>query len=245
MSQRCLVLGGSGYVGAEVCRVLAAAGARVMLTYFRNEGTAREVAAATGALALQVDLTDFASAASVVPRAGEALGGLDAIVQCVGTAGDPELYRGATATGPEKFLKIDAAGWDEMMDITARSTFAVCQAAARVMEHGRIVIVGSMDGVKTVPAPVHYAASKGALRAMVQAMAKALGERGILVNMIAPGVLDGGLARHLSKELLDEYIRHCSLKRTGTAREVADCVAWFALENTYVNGQAILLDGGL
>jgi 3-oxoacyl-[acyl-carrier protein] reductase len=245
MSARCLVLGGSGYVGAEVCRVLTDAGAQVVLTYFRNDRIAHDVARATGAHALQADLTEFAAAASVVEQAHAVLGGLDAVIQCVGTAGDPELYRGVSATGVEKFLKIDAAGWDEMLDITARSTFAVCQAAARVMTGGRIVIVGSMDGVKPVPAPIHYAAGKGALRAMVQTLAKALGERRILINMIAPGLLAGGLARHLSQALLNEYLKHCSLKRLGTARDVADCVAWFALENTYVNGQTVLLDGGL
>jgi NAD(P)-dependent dehydrogenase (short-subunit alcohol dehydrogenase family) len=110
---------------------------------------------------------------------------------------------------------------------------------------GQIVVVGSMDGVKTVPAPVHYAAGKGALRAMVQALAKELGEKRILVNMVAPGILEGGLARLLSDELLQEYLKHSSLRRTGTAREIAELVAWLALENTYVTGQSIVLDGGL
>ena len=99
--------------------------------------------------------------------------------------------------------------------------------------------------MKSVPAPVHYASGKGALRAMVQALAKELGKQRIRINMVAPGILDGGLARLLSDDLLQEYLKHCSMKRTGSAAEIAEFVAWLATENTYVTGQSIVLDGGL
>jgi 3-oxoacyl-[acyl-carrier protein] reductase len=244
---RCLVLGGSGYVGAEVCRTLAALGARVAFTYWTNEQGARALSAALpGTLALRADLRDFSQTVDAVERAAGHWGGLDALVQCAGTAGDPALYKGRGAAH-DRLQTITEGGWDEMMDLTAKSSFVACQAAARSMgaRGGQIVIVGSMDGVKTVPSPVHYAAGKGALRAMVQALAKELGERAILVNMVAPGILEGGLARLLSGELLQEYLKHCSLKRTGTALEVAQLVGWLVMENSYVTGQSIVLDGGL
>lgn len=243
--RRCLVLGGSGYVGTEVCRVLAARGARVVFTYRNNAAAASALQAELpGSRALRVDLTRYADVAETIAQAVSAWGGLDALVQCAGTAGDPSLYR---AGNNDKFLEITESGWDDMMDLTAKSTFAASAAAARAMNGsgGHIVIVGSVDGVKTVPAPIHYAAGKGALRAMVQALAKELGARGILVNMVAPGILDGGIARWLDPELLQEYLKHCSLRRTGTAREIAEFVAWLTLENTYVTGQSIVLDGGL
>jgi len=237
-ARRCLVLGGSGYVGSEVCRLLAERGARLVYTYRRSEMQH------AGALGLRVELTQFAAVESAVQQAAAHLGGLDALVQCAGTAGDPALYQGK---GEAKLQRISEHGWDEMMDVSAKSTFAACRAAARVMgaQGGQIVVVGSMDGVKSVPAPVHYAAAKGALRAMVQALAKELGEKRILVNMVAPGILEGGLARLLSDELLQDYLKHSSLKRTGSAREIAEMVAWLALENSYVTGQSIVLDGGL
>jgi 3-oxoacyl-[acyl-carrier protein] reductase len=246
VAQRCLVLGGSGYVGAEVCRVLAARGARVAFTYHTGEDRARALAnELKGAPALCADLRDYAQCVDAVERAAAHWGGLDVIVQCAGTAGDPALYKGK-GIAQERLQRITEAGWDEMMDLTVKSSFGACQAAARAMDAGgQIVIVGSMDGVKTVPSPAHYAAGKGALRAMVQALAKELGARGILVNMLAPGILEGGVARLLSDELLQEYLKHCSLKRTGTAHEVAQFAAWLAMDNTYLTGQAIVLDGGL
>jgi len=245
--RRCLVLGGSGYVGAEVCRVLRAQGAQVAFTYWTNEQSAEALSAELpGTIAWRADLRNFAQVVQAVERSASHWGGLDALVQCAGTAGDPTLYE-RKGSAHDKLQRITEEGWDEMMDVTAKSSFAACQAAARSMGErgGQIVIVGSMDGVKTVPAPIHYAASKGALRAMVQALAKELGERGILVNMVAPGILEGGLARLLSDELLREYLKHCSLRRTGTALEVAQFVCWFVMENTYVTGQSIVLDGGL
>jgi len=245
---RCLVLGGSGYVGSAVCRALASQGMRVAFTYWKNDASAKSLAdELPGSVALRADLTQFAQATAAVDSAAQIWGGLDALIQCAGTAGEPSLYTRDAAVKPDRLLAISESGWDEMMDLTSKSTFAACQAAARAMGEGggHIVVVGSMDGVKSVPSPVHYASAKGALRAMVQALAKELGKRRILVNMIAPGILDGGVARLLSEQERQEYVKHCSLKRIGTAAEIAQFVAWLVTENTYVTGQSILLDGGL
>ena len=196
---------------------------------------------------MQLDLRNFQDTFQAVEKMSEHLGGLDVLIQCAGIAGDGSLYK-TNGHGPsDKLLKITESGWDDMMDITAKGTFAACQAAARLMQSGggHIVIVGSMEGVKTVPAPVHYAAGKGALKAMVQALAKELGKCGIIVNMVAPGILEGGASNVVSKELKDEYIKHSSLSRLGTFRETAEWVVWLAMENTYLSAQAILLDGGL
>jgi 3-oxoacyl-[acyl-carrier protein] reductase len=246
-TRRCLVLGGSGHVGSSVCRTLARSGAEIVFTYFRRENEARALAEAIpGARSLQVDLRDMSAIDRLVEGVAKNWGGLDALVQCAGTAGDPSLYQTNGNSPAQRFLSITEMGWDQMMNTTARSTFAACKAAARFMKPGaQMVIVGSMDGVKSVPSPVHYAAGKGALRAMVQALAKALGEEKILVNMIAPGILEGGMASLLSDDLLKEYLKHCSLKRVGTFQEVAEWVAWLVMENTYITGQSILLDGGL
>ncbi len=244
-----MVLGGSGYVGSEVCRALALDGAKLVFTYFKGEGRAKELELnLPGSKSLRADLHRFDESSRVVEQAASLLGGLDVLVQCAGTAGDPVLYRGRAGNGVDKFLSIDEKGYIEMMELTVKGTFAAAQAASKIMRAqggGQILIVGSMDGVKSVPAPIHYAAAKGALRAMTQALAKELGRYGIRVNMIAPGILDGGRGALLSEELLNDYKTHCALKRLGSAREVASVVAWFAARNTYVTGQSVLLDGGL
>jgi len=139
-------------------------------------------------------------------------------------------------------------GWDAMLSVnTKASFFAVRRLAALMRGRGavNVVLLGSIDGVKPAPAPVHYAASKAALAGMIKAMAKELGPHGIRVNSVAPGVLENGLSHTLPEELRREYLKHCGLKRLGRIEEVANLVAWLATENTFVTGQTMILDGAL
>ena len=249
-SPHCLVLGGTGYIGSAVCRLLHECAARLAFTYHTNGEMARELAEQLkGSLPLRADLASYADTRRVVREAAGSLGGLDVMIQCAGTAGDPTLYSTHQPDDHEKFLRITEAEWDAMSNVTVRSTFAACQEATLFMRQNRgggsIVIVGSIDGVKPLPAPVHYAAGKGALRSLTEALAKELGRDNIRVNLVAPGILEGGIARHLDPRLLQDYLEHCSLKRAGKSAEVAEVVVRLALENTYVTGQSILLDGGL
>lgn len=243
---RCFVMGGSGYVGAEVCRTLAARGARVAFTYRTRVDEARELESELpGSRAFAMDLREADGVRATVSEAAGMWDGLDAVIQCAGTAGEAALYQVASDGSRERLGRIDDAAWDEMMDVTVRGTFIACRAAVPHMRGGQIVLVGSMDGVKALPSPQHYAAAKGALRSMVQSLAQELGPANILANMVAPGLLDGGMAKLLGPELVRDYLDHCALQRLGTARDVAEMVAYLALENSYVNGQSILLDGGL
>ena len=80
---------------------------------------------------------------------------------------------------------------------------------------------------------------------VTRAMAKELGEHKIRVNMVAPGIMEDGISKTLVDSLMQEYVKHCGLKRVGKLSEIASIVAWFAQHNTYVTGQIILADGGL
>jgi 3-oxoacyl-[acyl-carrier protein] reductase len=202
-----------------------------------------------GSFPFYADLASYTDTRRVVREAAELLGGLDAMIQCAGTAGDPALYTTHHPDDHGKFLAITEAEWDAMSNVTVRSTFAACQEATLFMSRngsgGSIVIVGSIDGIKPLPAPIHYAAGKGALRSLTEALAKELGRDNIRVNLVAPGILEGGIARHLDARLLQDYLEHCALKRAGKSTEMAEVIVRLALDNTYVTGQSIVLDGGL
>jgi NAD(P)-dependent dehydrogenase (short-subunit alcohol dehydrogenase family) len=243
---RCLVFGGSGALGRVVCATLAEQGARVAFTWHSGEAVMKDLLPRLpGGLARRLDLRSVAEIEKTIDEVAQAFGGIDAFVQCAAVA----------LTGPASGPKVhhlmgdvDEAGWDGMMDVNVKSTFFAARKVAKVMKRGgggNIVLVGSIDGVKSVPSPVHYAAAKGALGGMTLSMAKELGEHQVRVNLIAPGILEAGLSRILPEELLQEYLKHCGLKRTGKLAEIAALLAWFARKNSYVTGQTILADGGL
>jgi NAD(P)-dependent dehydrogenase (short-subunit alcohol dehydrogenase family) len=243
---RTIVIGGSGYVGAAICRQLVRDGHAVVFTYCRNAAPARALAEELGVSALALDLAAEETIAPVLQKACEALGGLDALVIASGLAtaheraGQP-LVPAWHEVAPDAFRR--------MLAVNVTGPFLACQWAAGRMapqRRGRMVIIGSIDGVKPVPSPVDYACCKAALVGLVQSLAKDLGRHQILINLIAPGILDGGIAALLSPELHAEYVKHCTLKRVGTPAEIA---AWAAFligtRNTYVTGQTVILDGGL
>jgi NAD(P)-dependent dehydrogenase (short-subunit alcohol dehydrogenase family) len=238
---RVIVLGASGTLGRVVTRSLAAAGARVGLTFRTGQAVAGELAAELdGAVSRHLDLTLTADIPRVLAELRDELGGLDALIHCA-TIG--------STTADASFDTVEStteAGWDRLMSVNVRSAFFATQYAASVMPGGgNLVLLGSIDGVKSVPAPIAYATSKGALRAMATSLAKELGPRNLRVNVVAPGVLEAGASRLLPDDLRAQYLRHSGAKRLGRLEEIAALCTWLLLENTYVTGQTIVVDGGL
>jgi len=243
---RCLVFGGSGALGRVVCETLASQGARVAFTYHTRSEIAKSLTERLpDTVALTLDLASLSDVERVVDEAASALGGLDAFVQCAGVA----VTTGRDQGGSHPTIsQVGERAWDDMMDVNVKSTFFALRRVVEVLRSsggGNIVLVGSVDGVKPVPAPVHYAASKGALTGMIAALAKELGEHNVRVNMVAPGILEGGISGALEDRLMKEYLKHCGLKRLGRLSEVANVVAWLVRHNTYVTGQTVLVDGAL
>lgn len=243
---RCLLFGGSGALGRVVCETLARQGARVAFTYHARADVAKSLTERLpDTVALSLDLVSLSDVERVVDEAASALGGLDAFVQCAGVAVTTALEQGGSHP---TIAQVDERAWDDMMAVNVKSTFFAVRRVAEVLRAsggGNIVLVGSIDGVKPVPAPVHYAASKGALSGMIAALAKELGEDNIRVNIVAPGILEGGISSVLDDRLMKEYLKHCGLKRLGRLPEVANVVAWLVRHNTYVTGQTMLVDGAL
>ena len=219
-------------MGSAVCRALLRGGARVAFTYHRRPVDL------PGAEGFAADLSRFDDASAVVGKAASALGGLDVLVQCAGAVG---------ADSQARLADIDEAELDAMLALTVKSTFAAVRAALEPLSasKGRVILVGSLDGLKPLPSPVHYAAAKGALLGMTGALAQELGPKGILVNLVALGLLEGGMSGVVSKAKRDDYVKHASMRRAGSAAEAAELVDWLARDNTYVTGQAFVLDGGL
>ena len=111
---------------------------------------------------------------------------------------------------------------------------------------GNVVLLGSIDGVKPAPSPVHYAASKGGARGHGEGDGQGAGAaEHPREHRRARRARGRPVARHCPDELRSEYLKHCGLKRFGRLEEVASLVAWLATENTLVTGQTMIVDGAL
>lgn len=243
---RTIVIGGSGYIGAAICRSLCRAGHSVAFTYCSNRDKAMALSDELQVSCHNLDLGIHASIGPTLQRMADKLGGVDSIVIASGLA---SAHRKNDATVVPKWDEIESESFARMLSINVIGTFSACQWAGTAMKEkkaGRIVLIGSIDGVKPVPSPTDYACCKAALVGMVQSLSKDLGPYGILVNLIAPGILNGGIAGLLRDDLRAEYLKHCTLKRTGTPDEIAAWAAFLAgAKNTYLTGQTVILDGGL
>jgi NAD(P)-dependent dehydrogenase (short-subunit alcohol dehydrogenase family) len=216
--------------------VLAERGARIGLTYNRNEARGLALAEALGALARRLDLSELHGIEATLGELARELGGVDALVYCAAvasTSGGYDRLDDVTWDGIERLFKVNVMG------------ALFCARLVASMGGRNVVLVGSMDGVKSMPTSAPYAMSKGALSAMARALGKELGPRGVLVNVVAPGLFEGGVSAGVPEEVRREYLKHCGMKRYATHDEVARTVAWFALENSYVTGQTLVVDGGL
>ncbi|MBI5517874.1 MAG: SDR family oxidoreductase [Deltaproteobacteria bacterium] len=235
-----LVLGASGALGGTLCEALHARGARLALTFCAHPEPARALAERLGASAHALDVTDPEAVTRVVTEVDRALGGLDALVYAAAIATTvPGLY--------QRWNDLDASGWDRLFAVNVRGAFLAAQALARcaLPRGANVVFLGSVDGAKQVPTSVGYAASKSALTGLAHALTKDLGPRGLKVNVVAPGLLEGGLSTLVPEDIRREFLKHGALKRLGRFTEIASVVAWLAVENSYVTGRTIRVDGGL
>ncbi|MEO7331023.1 MAG: SDR family oxidoreductase [Minicystis sp.] len=229
-SRRALVFGGTGAVGSAVLRALASRGVETLFTYHRQGERAAALARDLGQRAEALDLAKKASIEAFFAKLHAEDRAPDLFFHCAAVLGaEPE-------------------DWDATVAVNARSAFLACRALAAPMAArggGDIVLVGALDRGQSLPLPPAFAASQGALGALAMAMAKELGPRGIRVNLAVSGLLDAGLSRGLSPRLREDYLALSALRRLGRPDEVARVLVWLGLDNHYLSGKIVPINGGI
>lgn len=240
--KRAIVTGATRGLGLAIATELAREGARVAVTYRTNDEDAeraRTAIAAAGAppLVFKGSVADKAHADETVAEVTAAWGGLDVLVNA------------AAITRILPITLLEEADWDEVMSVNVKGVYLFSRAALKPMiraKRGHILTIGSFASERVVEAPVHDAAAKSAVRGFSEALAKEVGRHGILVNVLAPGLLDVGLATTLPQYRLDEYVSQCALGRLGSAEEVAKLAAFLVSDdNRFMTGAKIAADGGV
>jgi 3-oxoacyl-[acyl-carrier protein] reductase len=237
-----LVTGGSGSVGQATVRVLAREGCRIAFTYHQGCEPAEELqnelcTGGASVRAFPLDVVDAGAVNRLAKTIEEEIGPVDILVNNAGIA---QIM---------PFAMIEEEDWDKTMDVNVKGTFFVTKAFARAMirrKSGSIVNVGSLAGMRMLEVPMHYATAKSALIGFTLSLARELGRYAIRVNAVVPGMLTDGVSRNIPAKQREDYNQHCALSRAGTPEEVAEVVAFLASpRSSYINGQAILIDGGI
>ena len=233
-----IVTGAAGGIGLAVAKRLHAGEMGVVLADL-NGDRARQQAAGLGerGMALTVDVTDPASVERMTAAVAARWGRIDMLVTCAGVLGP---------TAPVDGYPLDA--WRQVLSTNLDGVFLCCRA---VLPHmlargwGRIVNLASIAGKEGNPNAAAYAASKGGVIAFTKALAKEVATRGVLVNCVAPALIDTDMTRDLPPEMRAYVTSRIPMGRPGTAAEVAALVAWLCSEEcSFSTGAVYDISGG-
>ena len=236
-----IVTGGTRGIGLAIATLLAERGASVVISG-RDETRLKTAVAELetlghSVLGLVADVARREDADRLVEAARERFGRVDILVNNAGITRDGLLVR----------MKDD--DWDQVLDVNLRGAFLMTRAAARPMmrqRSGRIINVSSTAGAMGNPGQANYSAAKAGLIGLTKSTARELARWNILVNAVAPGLVETDMAATLPEEARQALLAQVPLARIGAPREVAEVVGFLAGDGAaYVTGQVVHVNGGL
>jgi 3-oxoacyl-[acyl-carrier protein] reductase len=224
-----LVTGGASGIGAATVERLRSGGATVaVLDRARAEGDL---------LSIEGDVSDSAEADAAVECVVAELGGLHVLVNCAGIPGRSL-----------RTLDVPDEEWERVFAVNAHGTFWCTRAGARVMVaagYGRVVNVASIAGKEGNPMAAAYSGSKAAVIGFTKSIAKDLAGTGVLVNCVAPAVIETPILQGMSQEHIDYMLARIPLGRLGRPDEVAALICWLASEEmSFATGACFDISGG-
>jgi len=238
-----LVTGSSRGIGKAIALEFARNGARVIVNYKNNqqqaENVVKEIQSNGGqAISIKADVSKVEEVKSLFEQIKQQWGLLDILVNNAGILKDNLV------------VNITDQDWDETINTNLKGTFNCLREAVKMMiinpSGGKIVNVTSVVGIYGNAGQAAYCSTKAGIIGLTKSAAKELGEVGITVNALAPGITDTDMLGSLSKQQISQLSNQTSLKRIGRPEEIAKGALFLASElSSYVTGQVLVIDGGM
>jgi NAD(P)-dependent dehydrogenase (short-subunit alcohol dehydrogenase family) len=240
-----IVTGGGSGLGAATAAMLAAAGAKVALLDV-NMDAANAHAKAIGGIAVKCDVSDAASAEAAVKEANAKLGTARILLNCAGV-GTPKRIVGRDGPMPlgdfERVIAINLIGTFNMMRLVAADMQSLSPLADG--ERGVIISTASVAAFEGQIGQAAYSASKGGVAALTLPAAREFAQFGIRVNAIAPGIFHTPMLMALPEEAQKSLAAAVPFPKLLGRPDQFAALARHIIENTYINGEVIRLDGAL
>ena len=237
-----IVTGASRGIGKSIAKKFAEEGANVVFTFLSSVEKGKELENELSSLGIkakgfQSDAANSKACEDLVNEVVNQFGTVDVLVNNAGITRDNLLMR------------MTELQWDEVMNANLKSVFNLTKAIQRPMlkaRKGSIINMASVVGIEGNAGQANYAASKAGIIGFSKSIAQELGSRNIRCNAVAPGFIETEMTAALDPKIKEGWIEDIPLKRTGTAEDVANLVAFLASDNSsYITGQVISICGGM
>jgi len=237
----CLISGGTSGIGAATALELSSRGADIAINGIVIDETACAIQRQIKAFGRRchltaVDMSEPKEATAWVERATAALGGVDVLVHCAGTA------------VPGSLLEVSESAWYGAFDLHVHAVFHLCRAAVSVMRMrggGAIVLISSAAGKRGCAGAIGYGVAKGAIPPFTRALARELAGDNIRVNCVSPGIIRTPFQNYLTPEQVRNNIENrIPLRREGKAEDAAEAIVAL-ITNDFITGEDLGVDGGM
>lgn len=238
MSLVCIITGSSRGIGLSIAHSLAKAGHQVVLNSrrpFENEILEQFADYPLAVGTMIGDVSDFETAKELVDQVKETFGRIDVLVNNAGITKDG------------LFMRMSEDDFNTVIQTNLNGVFNMSRHVVPIMlkqRSGSIINMSSIVGVTGNAGQVNYAASKAGIIGLTKALAREVASRSITVNAIAPGFIETEMTGQLSERVVETMLGQIPLKRFGQVEEISQTVA-FLIENRYITGQVIEVNGGM
>lgn len=220
-------------MGSAVVRTFAEQGVKTTFTYLNQKQRSTALAAEVGHACHQVDLKTPGALADLLSQLQQSDDVPTALVHCAALplSDDAEEH-----------------DWSSSQAVQCQSALWATRALAPHWHKSggaNVILLGALSPPQSLPLPTAFAATQGMLPALAMAMGREFGPQNIRTNLVTLGLMGQGLSANLSAKLKENFLRFSALRRMGDPSEVARAIVWLAINNTYVNGKVIPINGGV